>query len=64
MQLKRKQLMQINGGLFLLVAVLHLLRVLNSWDVVIAQIDIPLWLSYFIVAITGALTYANWNQAS
>ena len=63
MQLKRKQLMQLNGTLFLLIALVHFLRILNEWRVVIADVTIPTWLSYVVVLLTAYLCYENWNQA-
>ena len=63
MQLKRKQLMQLNGTLFLVIALVHLLRILNEWNVVVAEVSVPQWLSYVVVLLTAYLCYENWNQA-
>lgn len=63
MKLKRKQLMQLNGVIFLIVAILHGLRVLNDWGVIVADWQVPMWLSYLIVVLAGYLLYQNWNMA-
>ncbi|MFQ5620811.1 MAG: hypothetical protein ACE5FT_03135 [Candidatus Nanoarchaeia archaeon] len=63
MKIKRKQLMQVNGALFLIIAVLHIFRLLNDWNVIVADVTIPLWLSYVAVLVGGYLAYQNWNQA-
>jgi hypothetical protein len=43
------------AGVFLLVGVMHLVRVFSQWDAVIAGVDIPLWVSWAAAAIAGYL---------
>ena len=64
MKLKRKQLMQVNGGIFLFVALVHLTRLLNDWNFIVADVTIPTWLSGVAAIIGGFLAYHNWNQAN
>ena len=45
------------GLIFTLVAVLHLLRILLSWDAVIGGWHVPLWLSWLALAVSGFLGY-------
>jgi hypothetical protein len=37
----------ISGLLFALVAVGHLLRVVNDWPILVGDMAIPMWLSWF-----------------
>jgi hypothetical protein len=46
---------QISGALFLIIAALHLLRLLNQWPANIAGWDVPMWFSVVAVIIAGSL---------
>lgn len=45
------------GVIFLLVFVVHLLRVLNGWTVAIDVFFVPMWWSWVLVVLTGILAY-------
>lgn len=48
---------RLTGVIFLLIAVLHLLRILYGWSAVIGGWPVPLWLSW-VALIIGA--YLAW----
>jgi hypothetical protein len=51
----------ISGAVFLLVAVFHLLRLLNHWPVVVSTWTIPLWVSYVGFPVSsGYCVWAGW----
>jgi len=45
------------GTIFLIIAVLHLLRILNSWPATISSFVVPIWASWVAVVIAGYLSY-------
>ncbi|MEK7558537.1 MAG: hypothetical protein AAB507_01795 [Patescibacteria group bacterium] len=49
------------GVVFSAVAVLHLLRVVLSWDAAIGGWDVPIWLSYLAVLVAGFLAYSAFS---
>ena len=59
--MNKKRLLQLNAGLFALIAVLHLWRAVSGTEAVLAGTPIPLWASYVAVVVAGALAYLNWN---
>jgi len=60
----RKTYYQVTSLVFLIVAVLHAMRILYSWDAVIAGVTVPLWASWAAVLIAGYLSYRGftWKQ--
>jgi len=42
---------------FLIVAVVHLLRIIFGWEVRIGGVDIPLWASWIALVAAAALAY-------
>ena len=46
------------GVIFTLVAGLHLLRVVLGWNAVIGGWDVPRWISWLALAVSGFLGYA------
>jgi len=60
-RMNKKSLLQLNAGLFALVAVLHLWRAVVGAEAVIAGIHVPLWASYVAVVVAGALAWKNWK---
>lgn len=43
------------SGVFLVIGVMHLVRILNGWEAVIAGAVIPMWASWAAVIIAGYL---------
>jgi hypothetical protein len=48
---------------FTTVAVVHLLRLLEGWEVVVAGFVIPIWWSLPAVLIAGGLAVMIWREA-
>jgi hypothetical protein len=45
------------GTIFLIVAITHLLRVINAWEVNIHTLAIPMWFSWAALLLIGFLAY-------
>ena len=45
------------GVVFSLITVLHVLRLLFGWEAVIGGWDVPLWISWAALAVSGYLAY-------
>ncbi|MDP3947788.1 MAG: hypothetical protein Q8Q41_03810 [bacterium] len=52
---------RITGCIFLLIAILHLVRFFYGWEAVIGSVAIPLWISVFAAVIAGVLTYQSFR---
>lgn len=52
-----------SGTIFLLVAVLHLLRVAVQWTLFIGPYEFPMWASIVAVAVAGFLSFAGFRLA-
>ena len=48
---------------FLAVAVAHLLRLLQGWQVTIADDVVPLWVSWVALAVTGLLALMLFRES-
>ena len=46
------------GMIFVIIAVMHILRLSFSWEISIGGFTVPMWISYGAVAIFGYLGYA------
>jgi len=51
----------IAGIIFSLVALLHALRLLRGWHVVIGDLSVPVWVSWLGLAIAGCLAYQGFK---
>jgi hypothetical protein len=51
----------VTGALFLIIAVLHLLRVIFGWQARIGGLDIPLWASWLAILVSGGLAYCGFR---
>jgi hypothetical protein len=49
-------------AVFSLVAVLHLLRVIFGWEVILSGIVIPLWISVVGFIIAAGLAFLLWRE--
>ncbi len=47
--------------LFLLIALLHALRLVRGWHVVIGDLSVPVWVSWIGLAIAGYLGYQGFK---
>ncbi len=43
--------------LFLVIGVLHLIRIIFGWPAQIGGLNIPIWVSWLALVVTGALAY-------
>ena len=50
-------------AIFILVAVLHLLRLVFGWEVTLDSMVVPMWVSVMGLLIAGALAYFLWHEA-
>ena len=51
----------IGGIIFSLVALLHALRLLRGWHVMIGDLSVPVWVSWLGLAIAGYLAYEGFT---
>lgn len=56
--MKAKQFYLVSGAIFSAVALMHVLRLVYSWEVVIGGFMMPMWASYIGVLIAGYLAYS------
>ena len=49
--------MSVAGMVFLLVAIMHLLRALNGWEINIDAFSAPMWASWVGFVVAGYLAY-------
>jgi hypothetical protein len=54
----------ITAVVFLIMAVLHLLRIIFGWPVRIGGLDIPLWASWLALVVAGALAYFGFRLSA
>jgi hypothetical protein len=59
-----RTLLGISGVLFLLIALAHLTRLAFGIDIALGTFEIPLWLSWVGVIVTGYLSYASFHFAA
>lgn len=50
-------------AIFILIAVLHLLRLIYGWEVTLNSVVIPMWVSVMGLLIPGVLAYFLWREA-
>ena len=60
--MKQRTFNTVAGTVFLLVAVLHALRLLRGWDLLIAGRHVPLWASWAGLALAGFLAYSAFSR--
>ena len=51
------------GTVFLVVGMLHLLRLAFGWSVILGGFAVPLWLSWVGIAVTAYLSYSSFHFA-
>ena len=52
----------VTAALFLIIALTHLLRIIFGWPAQIGGLDIPIWMSWLALLVTGALAYFGFRQ--
>jgi hypothetical protein len=52
----------VSATIFLLVAIAHLLRVIFGWEVRIGNMDIPQWVSWLALVVSGLLAISGFSQ--
>ncbi len=50
-------------AIFILMAVVHLLRLVYGWEVTVNGMVVPMWVSVIGLLIAGALAYFLWREA-
>jgi hypothetical protein len=53
----------VTAMLFLLIALLHAVRLLRGWQITIEGAVVPLWISWIGLAITGYLAWQGFRLA-
>jgi len=56
-RLNQKTYMTVTATLFLVVAIMHLLRIILGWQAEIGGLGIPFWVSWLGILVAGALAY-------
>ena len=54
--------MTVTATLFLVMAIIHLLRIILGWHVEIGGLSIAFWVSWLAVLFAGALAYFGFKQ--
>ena len=55
--MSQKSFYSVVGALFLIITVIHFLRILNGWEVNIDAFSMPMWASWVSVLLAGYLAY-------
>ncbi len=50
-------------AIFILIAVMHLMRLVFGWEVTLDSKVVPMWVSVMGLLIAGALAYFLWREA-
>jgi hypothetical protein len=58
----KKTYMSVSAAVFALVALVHLLRVINGWYIYIGGWVVPPLLSYIAIVIAAALAYTGFSK--
>ncbi|MBI2101365.1 hypothetical protein HYT53_02035 [Candidatus Woesearchaeota archaeon] len=59
----KNQLLMLAAVIFGIIALLHLLRSIFSWEANIGGFDVPVWYSYVAVVVTGYLSWQMYSTA-
>ena len=60
--MNRKTYMTVTATLFVVVAIMHLLRIIFGWQAEISGLNIPFWVSWLGVLVAGALAHLGFTQ--
>lgn len=50
-------------AIFILIAVMHLMRLVFGWEATLNGVVVPMWVSVMGLLIAGALAYFLWREA-
>lgn len=56
--MRHKTFLAVTGVIFLVIAVLHLLRAVLGWSAVIGSFEVPIWLSWVAAVVAAYLAYS------
>lgn len=62
--MKQKDFSLVAGMIFLLVAIIHLSRIILQWQANIGGVEIPMWASWLGVGLAGFLAYSGLMMGS
>jgi hypothetical protein len=62
--MNKKTFCVVTGVIFAVVALVHLLRLYFGWPVQIGDWSVPMWVSWFGLIVTGALSVAGLSLAT
>jgi hypothetical protein len=61
--LTRKTYATVTATLFLVIGIVHFLRIIFGWHAEIGGLNIPFWASWLAIPGTGALAYFGFAQS-
>jgi len=50
--------------IFLAMSVIHVLRLIYGWEVILNGIHIPVWMSSIVAVVLGGVAYGLWREVS
>ena len=59
--MSRRSYALVTGIVFLVIAILHLLRVIFGWKAVIGGWSMPIWVSWVALVVAGYLAYEGFR---
>ncbi len=62
--MSRRAYLLVTAVIFSLIALLHLVRIIFGWSVMLASWSMPMWLSWVALIVTGALAYFGFSLAT
>jgi hypothetical protein len=60
----KKTYVAVTTMVFLIVALLHLARLFAGWDAVIGGWEVPLWVSWLALLVSGFLAWSGFKLAT
>jgi hypothetical protein len=61
--MSRRAYLLITAIIFSLIALLHLVRIIFGWSATLGSWNVPMWLSWVALIVTGALAYFGFSLA-
>ena len=62
--MSRRAYLLVTAVIFSLIALLHLVRIIFGWSVMLASWSMPMWLSWVALIVTGAFAYFGFSLAT